>query len=114
MTAFADQFADSFAGLLVDFGEAVAYRSHGNPDEREINAIVDRKPGEAFSASGDVVTYSMMIRVHNDSTLGISASELEEGRDLMEVPRRTGGVRKTVIIDQLINADAGVLVLRIA
>lgn len=113
MTAFDNQFEASYDLLLDDFGETVVYKKPGN-DDRTITAIVERNPGEVFAASGEVVTYRIMVKVHNNSTTGIASTELDEGLDIVSVPRRVGMPASDLIVDQLISAEGGVLILKVA
>ena len=98
---------DDFAEVVTyyarqQFGEAV-------PSARPINAVVLRE--QITSLDGDNVSPVWQIHVANDSTLGISSSELDLGGDQIELPPRDGkaAIRRT--ITQLLIQDHGMLVL---
>lgn len=114
MTEFDNHFkTDGFGSLSGYFGETVIYKKPGSSD-RSIAAIVNRDPGETYAASGEVVSYRITVHVANSSTTGISSTELDEGVDLISVPRRVGMPATDLIIDQLISAEGGTLILKVA
>jgi len=95
-----------------DFAEIVTYWPRGSATGRTINAVVMREQIAAFDADGGQVNLpSFEVHVANDSTNGISSTELNTGGDEIAFPPRDGktAVRKSVL--QLITQDHGMLVL---
>jgi len=112
-TAFDEHYAESFRQLLIDFGEPIVYVRAGAP-KRAITAIVDRSPGEVYAGAG-VVSYNIRVKVLDDAVEGIAESELNEGDDVIELKTRTGNpALSDLVIDQVLNSQGGVLVLKVA
>ena len=111
-SVFDTRFARSgFVRLLRHHGETVTYLPAAG-GSRSLTAIIDREPPTIYDASGNAVTAEFMVRVHNDSTIGISASELDTGGDgieLLEHSSDTTPVRKTIL--KMVSQDGGVVVL---
>ncbi len=112
MTVFDDAFESGFAALLTQFGETVTYIKQDGT-EREISAIVDRDPPEFFDAGGKAVAPIAMVQVHDDSTKGITAEELNTGGDKLRFPAKKGGAASSRIIDKLIDGEGGVTEFRV-
>jgi len=55
----------------------------------------------------------LTINVRNDSTYGISSSEIDLGRDKVSVPVRIGEAAQERKLDKLISQDAGMMVLEL-
>jgi hypothetical protein len=107
-TEFDNMMADGFDDLLALYGETIVYRNKAGV-ARPITGIVDRAPAEVFNAAGDLVlSPELTIRVHNDSTLGITATELNTGGDKVDVAVKTGADRTTRSLVLLLNSDGGV------
>jgi hypothetical protein len=99
-----------------DFGESVTYYPHryfgsAAREPRTINALVERE--QIAIITDDVETVAPMFRVHviNNSTTGISSSELDLGRDQIAFPKRDGKTAERFTILQLTTQDHGMLVL---
>jgi len=107
MTRFADDFQDSFEHLNEDFGEKIVYLP-ASGGERTIEAQVDRRVGQQIDFSGQIVSYRILIQVHNRSSDGISSAELDQGTANIKVARRVGGPLEQLCVAQLINAEGGV------
>jgi hypothetical protein len=87
---FATQFKKTAArGLLRQFGEAVTYYPAAG-GSRSITAMVLRDELSTVPELGDVQSQSIVVRVLNDSVLGISATEIETGGDEIGVALRLG------------------------
>lgn len=85
---FRNQFRRSAAPSLVrQFGEEVLYYPRGGSVCRTIKAIVERS--EELVENG--IAQMVMVRVINDCTLGISATEIDDGRDEVAVALIEGG-----------------------
>lgn len=100
-----------------DFAETVTYYPHVGFGEtetsREIKAIVIRNQIETSSADGgDVVIPVFEVYVKNDSTLGISSSELDTGGDKILIATRIGGTAKKRSIVYLVDQDEGMIQLQ--
>ena len=105
-TEFEVLFEDGFDDLLLTVGEQVTYVKRDGECRRTIDAIVDRSPGEVWVA-GEIMTPTLVVRVHNDETCGISHAEIDAG-DRVVVELRRGAypsVRAFVLVE---NSDGGV------
>ncbi len=91
-TRFAQQFIrTAVPNILRQFGETVVYFANGNGAGREITAVVVRDPLAIIAEIGEVLSQAMIVRVVNDSTLGISATDIDTGRDRIWVPITADG-----------------------
>lgn len=90
--------------------EEVVYRpARGRP--RRIKAIVDR---QTHAAIGDGRPVQMLvIEVDNSPATGITADELDTGRDRIEIARVIGGEPESRDIGQLLAQDEGRLTLEV-
>lgn len=100
--------ASGFPGLSDQFGEVIAYWPHGG-SSRSITAIIEREPPAIFDAAGNAVFPKVTIRVANSSGTGIASSELDTGRDEIELLLNTGdSTSKRFSIMQILSQDSGV------
>ena len=114
-TAFDSLFAlAAFPVLLTQYGEAVTYVPLiGSP--RSITGIVERSPRAQYGPNDQVIRPQFVVRVLNDSTLGISSAELNDGGDQITVTERIGDAAQVTIRIKLLNSqDSGVLNLALA
>ncbi len=111
--------ADS-AAFVGDMYETVTYRPRAatsptdNSLDRSISAVVNRNPAARPDELTRGVTPSLEISVRNDSTYGISISELQAGGDAIYLKLRLGDSADTRI--ELVppdTQDAGMLTFRI-
>lgn len=96
-TRFAAQFARTGAPSLVrQFGEPLIYYRRGGNVARLISGIVERNV--AVESSTGTTSQEILIRVLDNSTTGISATEVNDQTDEIAVPLVTGGtaVRRQV------------------
>ena len=109
-TAFDSLFASAaFPALLTQFGEAVIYHPLVG-SSRSINAIVTRDPRAQYGPNDQVIRPQFIVRVLNDSTLGISSAELNDGGDEMSVTQRVGDSAQVRVRIKVLNSqDSGVL-----
>jgi hypothetical protein len=95
-----------------DFGETVIYRKDMSI-ARSIVAVVNRRAPED-TIGGNAHTPHMLLLVRNDSTYGIDANELNVGGDRIEIFYRIGEAsRKVFTICELVEHDAGMLLIRV-
>lgn len=88
-TRFAQLFSRVGAPSLVrQFGETILYHPGGS-GSRSITAIVERNV-EVISETGEIAR-ATRVRVQNNSTVGISATELNIATDEVTLPLITGG-----------------------
>lgn len=80
---------------------------------REITACVERQVRAAVQGPGDVLRPHMLVYVANSATIGISAAELNTGRDLLTIPFKVGGTPEAFHIVRVLNQDEGMLVLEV-
>lgn len=89
-------------GIVKDTEEAVL---------REIKAIIDRvRPAEAGPHGQGPV---LIVTVCNDADDGIYYTEIDTGRDLIELPVRIGEDPQLRRIAGVINSDSGMMKLRV-
>jgi len=93
-----------------DFAESVVYYKR-NGLSRTINAVVQREAFEVNPEDGDTVVPLFEVHVANDSTLGISSSELNRGGDQIAFATRIGQPIERRTITRLRMHDEGMLVL---
>jgi hypothetical protein len=89
-TRHATRFAGSgFPLLLREHGETITYFKNGGSVCRSIMAIVERDVAVP-SETGDQVAQAIIVRVLDNATSGISALEIDDGRDKVSLPLRIG------------------------
>jgi hypothetical protein len=96
---FALQMAKTGAlGLLRQFGESVTYYPLAG-GSRSVTAMVLRDELSVVPELGDVQSQSIVVRVLNNSTTGISSTEIETGGDEIAVALRLGeaSVRRAIV-----------------
>ena len=93
-----------------DFAEVVTYHP-GNGSSRSIKAVVQRDPITGYTENGTAVIPRCVVFVPNNSTLGISGDELDEGQDQIEMAIRDGEppIRRTITV--LLSHDHAMLEL---
>lgn len=94
-----------------EFAEHVHYGPFGG-SRREINAVVFREAVATSEESGGISTPFFEVHVANDSTLGISSTEINLGGDVIELPVRPGMSNSSRRILAIIAQDEGMLVLQ--
>lgn len=100
-----------------DFAEEVTYIPHqyfeaATPTNRTINAVVIREDLTAYGEDGSEANSPVwQVHVANDSTYGISSTELDLGGDAISLPPRDGQSAETRYITRLLLQDNGMLVL---
>lgn len=96
------------------FAETVTYYPHRMIPtaglSRTIKAVVIRNPVSRFNADEQIMP-EYEVRVANDSTYGISSSELNTGGDQISLPARIGETASRRSIQMLLEQDEGMLVL---
>jgi len=98
--------------FLMEFAEQIVYMP-GGTGSRAIMAIVDREePTELEGGAGAQSTLTY-ITVANDSTAGISSSEVNLNADKVEISTKIGQVVREKRIIGLIYQDAGMMKLEI-
>ena len=89
-TRFDSHFAAAgFPSLLDNFGESILYVPYGGA-LRYVTAIVEREPPSVFDASGNAVFPKASIRVYNSTRSGIASSEVDIGKDEIEMYLKVG------------------------
>ena len=108
-TRFASLFRRTGAPMLLhQFGEQITYYPRGAATGRTISAMVERGVSVP-SETGDGVAMAIVVRVVDDSTEGISATEIDDGRDEVSIATITGGTAERRQITR-VEADANGLV----
>ena len=104
-----------FAQLLLLHGETIIYRPKtGGCYSRQ--AIVDRNPPEVLNAIGEVVAPRMLIRFHNDETLGVLAGRVNKGGDRIDCTLAVGDDAETAVtldVFLLVSSGGGRTVLAV-
>lgn len=98
----------SFPLLLREYGEPTIYYADGVGGGRPIIAIVERDVAVP-SETGDQVAMAFVVRVLDSVTLGISATEIDDAKDEISLPIKTGGVAERRKIGRRINDANGVV-----
>lgn len=113
-SAFDELFATAgFPDLLDNFGEPVIYTPRSGAPV-EVMAIITREPARAFEVNGKVITPRFLVRVLNDSALGIAVQTLNTGGDKIELfDRPTDATKKERTIVALLSSDSGVVELAV-
>jgi hypothetical protein len=94
-----------------EFAEVVLYRPVLGAS-RSIKAVVIREELASSEESGGAVTPVFEVHVANDSTTGISSSDINLGGDSLEFPVRDGLANSTRRIVSILFQDTGMLVLQ--
>jgi hypothetical protein len=105
-----------------DFAETVTYypyRFFGQPDraDRVIKAQVFREQIGVIVDGSDAITYVWVVHVHNSSTTGIAAAEIDIRQDRIGFPLKDGesapSEADAKVIHSIIQQDAGMLILEV-
>jgi hypothetical protein len=94
-----------------DFGESVVYRKRNNTT-RTINAVVIRQVAELISDEENRALTVFEVHVINDSTTGITTTEIDLGGDSIEIADRVGKLARPRSIIQIQDQDEGMIVLQ--
>ena len=110
-TRHATRFSRTGGPLLVrEFGETIIYYPGGSIDDaRTIQAIVDRTEDLVDGQ----VTQVILCGVIDDTTLGIGAQEINDGRDQVAVAETTGGQLKRREITRMVDDSNGMVRFRV-
>lgn len=107
-TRFAQQFArTAVPSLIRQFGEAVTYYADGKGAGREIVAMIEREVSVINEAG--VMAQSTMVRVYDNATTGISATEINTGRDTLAFPLRVGETPRIKQIARVESTENGLV-----
>ena len=108
------EICDSLEGtdsvFLDAFGESIVYKPAGG-GEREIVAIVDRNPNINNAPHG--ISLAMSITIANNSTTGISSSEVDTGGDKVTLAVREGETAQDRLIKSITSQDCNMMTLEI-
>jgi hypothetical protein len=97
-----------------EFAESVVYKNRQSklvPITRTINAVVIRQVVGESEESGTSVPF-FEVHVANNSTVGISSTEIDLGGDTIDIPVRPGMTASTRAIVAIIDQDEGMMVLQ--
>lgn len=113
-----DVMADDATFAFTDtdtFAEAMTYYPQGDTDEgRDIKGGIMRHPPRKIDEARQSMGNLIQITVANSNTLGISASELDLGKDKIGFAEVVGGESVAVYrMVELVSQDAGCLVLTV-
>jgi len=89
--------------------ETVVYRPSGG-DARTIQAIVRRQSNEQI---GMARAPSITLTVPNDDTDGISATELDDGADQIDVAVKPGGTATTRNVYRVVSSNVAFITLEV-
>lgn len=93
-------------------GESINYLPSGG-GSRAISAIVDRRQPTALDAVPHGTAPLLTIQVLNDATDGISSSEINIGRDKVEVSERIGQAAQQHRFTKILSQDLGMMKLEV-
>jgi hypothetical protein len=109
-----DALAVDAASFLADFGETVIYRPAAvGAATRTIVAVVNRPEPQPSGPVNAWEGMAITITVANNATTGISAAELDSGRDKIDVALRVGGTVAARPIVGIVSQDSGMLTLEV-
>lgn len=111
MSRFRSLFSRGATQLLVDnFGESITYYPNGDTSGggRLISAMIERNV-ESLSQGGDVMGFVTVVRVLDDSTTGISSTEIDSGQDLIGVAMRVGESQRLKQITRILSTENGIV-----
>lgn len=92
-------------------GEECFYRP-GGEGNRDVKAIVMRDPDEFLLGLSEARTVSAVVRVLDDDTDGVSAVEVDRGKDKFRYPDRLGGTEYVErYVHEILEQDGGTIVL---
>jgi len=100
--------AESF--FLLPGSETVTYYP-ALGDGRRITAVVSRGEPEGIPAVEGGSFQGPTILVRNDAAEGIASDTVDTGGDEIEVARRVGNTPKRLRITEILNQDAGLMLL---
>jgi len=104
-------------GVLVGLPAAMATIGVGlaqwDLTERQITALVSRQPVDDLGDAPVGTAPRLTVNVRNNSTYGISSSEIDLGSDKVSVPVRIGEAAQERKLTKVISQDAGMLVLEL-
>jgi hypothetical protein len=93
-------------------GETITYKPRGG-NRRSIKAIVDREGSQALDGVPHGNSPISHITVANNSTIGISSSEIDYGGDKVTISHRAGQTSQDRPITKPISQDAGMMTLEV-
>ncbi len=109
-TRFEQQFKRiAVPNLVRQFSESIEYFPGGMGSGRVVNALVVRDPLAIASEVGEVLVNALVIRVENHGCRGITAEEIDTGRDKVFVALKNGGDSSLRSIVQLLSDANGFL-----
>jgi hypothetical protein len=109
-TRFEQQFKRvAVPNLVRQFGECIQYFPGGAGSGRDIDALVVRDPLAVASEVGELLVNALIIRVENNECRGITAEEIDTGRDKVFVALKNGGAGSLRSIVQLLSDANGFL-----
>jgi len=111
---FDQNIIDVTSEILAAMGESIVYLPAGGVGgRRPILAIVDREGQAGLPGVSRGNSPKTTITVANDSTTGISSSEIDTANDKAELALREGDPVYPHIITKIISEDAGMLTLEV-
>jgi hypothetical protein len=112
-TAFDSQFtASAVPSLFGLFGETITYRP-GAGGTRTIEAKVSRTDRTQWAGLDNAAIMSATITVRNDSTTGISATEIDTGGDRIDYQVRDGATATTRSITRVIDTNGSTITFEV-
>lgn len=98
--------------MLKEFGEPIKYLPAGG-GEREITAIIIREPISPLGGAPHGHGPLTHTKVANNSTAGISSSEVDTGGDKVEIKVKIGQAVQQRPITKILKQDAGMMKLEV-
>lgn len=109
---FDELLEDTVSQFLDEFAEDIKYLPAGG-GQREIRAIIDREPPTDLDGAPHGQAPRCTITVANNSTTGISSSEIDTGGDKVELAMRMGETVQQRRITKIASQDAGMMTLEV-
>ena len=111
-TDFCQMIGNDADIILSEFGETIVYKPRGG-GSRSIEAVVTRAGAEGLGGAPAGNAPLSNILVKNDSTEGISSSEIDTGGDKVTIAHRIGDTAQDRRITNIIGQDCGMMTLEV-
>lgn len=106
MGVFDTELKSTAEYFLDTFGEQITYHpAEGDP--RQIKAIIDRDAARGTDAPPSGYGPAITVTIANDAEMGVAITDLDTGRDKIELAVRIGDDPQQRSLGQIISQDAG-------
>lgn len=103
-------FANLGASQIAVFGEAVVYTFAGG-SVRRVRGMVDRQPAALIPEAPSALRPLAVVYLRHHATLGVLATEVNTGGDVVAFAEHVGGSNKTLTVHRFLRQDNGLIAL---